>query len=81
MKVPEIWFYVKAEFSEWTKSQQHADAMLGADEFGNKYVFVFTNQFTKYTIILPGKDKTSVASALAMLHHVWVDMYAFQRTT
>jgi len=51
----------------------HADVLqLGLDEFGNKYAFVFINAFTKYTIIVPSKDKTPVSMALAMLQYASV---------
>jgi len=51
----------------------YADVLMpGADEYGGMYAFVFINQLTTYTIIVPVKDKTPVSCALAMLQYALI---------
>jgi hypothetical protein len=57
----------------------HANAMVNVDVLtivkdthGFLYVFVFINCFTKYTIIIPAKDKTARTCAMCMLAHASV---------
>jgi len=61
----------------------HADVLsLVEDNVGNKYVFVFVNAVTKYTFLVPSKDKTpdscarsimAYASVVGMTEIFWSD--------
>ena len=45
---------------------------ITTDKFGMRYIFVFVNAFTKYTLLYPSKDKEAKSVATAMLQHAAV---------
>ncbi|KAL0213002.1 hypothetical protein RCL1_006628 [Eukaryota sp. TZLM3-RCL] len=52
----------------------HIDTMgpLPEDELKNKYIFVFTDAFTRYTILVPSKHNTALDAALVLARVVFM---------
>ena len=51
----------------------HVDVlMLTEDKHGMKYIFVFINAMTKYTLLYPSKDKEAKSAAGALMQHAAV---------